>query len=111
MSKKIVIFGGSGFLGSHVADFLTKRKYDVFIFDIKKSLYRNRFQKFILGDTLNKIQVNKVLKNCSYVFNFSGEADIGKSKKFPLETLESNIIGTANILQACLKNKIKKLKI
>ena len=108
MSKKIVIFGGSGFLGSHVADFLTKRKYDVFIFDIKKSLYRNRFQKFILGDTLNKIQVNKVLKNCSYVFNFSGEADIGKSKKFPLETLESNIIGTANILQACLKNKIKK---
>ena len=29
-------------------------------------------------------------------------------KKFPLETLESNIIGTANILQACLKNKIKK---
>ena len=108
MSKKIVIFGGSGFLGSHVADFLTKRKYDVFIFDIKKSLYRNRFQKFILGDTLNKIQVNKVLKNCSYVFNFSGEADIGKSKKFPLETLESNIIVTANILQACLKNKIKK---
>ena len=50
MSKKIVIFGGSGFLGSHVADFLTKRKYDVFIFDIKKSLYRNRFQKFILGE-------------------------------------------------------------
>ena len=36
MSKKIVIFGGSGFIGSHVADFLTKRKYDVFIFDIKK---------------------------------------------------------------------------
>tara|TARA_Y100000590_G_C15735047_1_gene1018260 strand:+ start:1014 stop:1892 length:879 start_codon:yes stop_codon:yes gene_type:complete len=108
MSKKVVIFGGSGFLGSHVADFLTKRKYDVFIFDIKKSLYKNRFQKFILGDTLNKTQVNKALKNCSYVFNFSGEADIGRSKKFPLETLKSNVIGTANILDSCLKNKIKK---
>ena len=35
--KKVIVFGGSGFLGSHVADSLTKRGFDVTIFDIKES--------------------------------------------------------------------------
>jgi len=37
--KKAIVFGGSGFLGSHVADELTKKKYIVYIFDIKKTKF------------------------------------------------------------------------
>ena len=45
--KKAIVFGGSGFLGSHVADELTNNNFDVTIFDLKKSKYRNKKQKMI----------------------------------------------------------------
>ena len=108
MRKKIVIFGGSGFLGSHVADFLTKMKNHVIIFDKKNSEYLLPNQKFIKGNILDIQKVFEVTKRADYVFNFSGEADIENSKKNPLNTINSNIIGTTNILESCVKNKIKK---
>jgi len=37
--KKAIVFGGSGFLGSHVDDKLNKKKYIVYIFDIKKTKF------------------------------------------------------------------------
>ena len=41
-NNKVVIFGGSGFIGSHVADVLTDSGYDVTIFDRIKSSYKNK---------------------------------------------------------------------
>ena len=46
---KIVVFGVSGFLGSHVADILSEKGYDVLIFDKKSSEYIKPEQKMILG--------------------------------------------------------------
>ena len=50
---KIIVTGGSGFLGSHVADELSKRGHDVTIFDKKKSKWIRPDQKMYLGDILN----------------------------------------------------------
>ena len=108
MRKKIVVFGGSGFLGSHVADFLTRKKYQVLIYDKVKSDYITSRQNFVQGDTQDIESVNKALKKADFVYNFSGEADIERSRKNPINTLNSNIIGNANILECCVKNKIKK---
>ena len=47
MAKKVLVVGGSGFLGSHVADELTEKGYEVTIFDQKKSTWINDNQKFI----------------------------------------------------------------
>ena len=44
---KVLIIGGSGFLGSHVADYFTKKKYDVTIFDKTKSHHLKKKQNFI----------------------------------------------------------------
>ena len=60
--KKIVVFGGSGFLGSHVADFLTRKKYQVLIYDKVKSDYITSRQNFVQGDTQDIESVNKALK-------------------------------------------------
>ena len=49
MKKKVVVFGGAGFLGSHVADNLTDKKYDVTIFDTKTSPYIKENQKIGLA--------------------------------------------------------------
>ena len=60
---RAVVFGGSGFLGSHVADSLTEKGYEVSIFDIRESEYLNRKQEFIAGDILDENSVLQVLSD------------------------------------------------
>ena len=108
MAKKVLVVGGSGFLGSHVADELTQKGYEVTIFDQKKSTWINDNQKFIESDLLDREHVIKSLEGFNFVIHFAGIADIGESKEKPLETIETNIIGTANLLEGCRKNKIEK---
>lgn len=106
--KKAVVFGGAGFLGSHTADVLTKEGYDVTIFDIHESLYLLKNQKMIVGDILDKKQVNGVIKGCDYVYNFAGIADIDEASDKPIETVKNNILGNTIILDSCRKNNVKR---
>ena len=59
MAKKIVVVGGSGFLGSHVSDQLTYNGYKVVILDKKKSRWLKKNQEFILCNVLNDNLLNK----------------------------------------------------
>lgn len=61
-NNKVVVFGGSGFLGSHVADTSTNSGYDVTIFDRIKSPYINKNQKMVIGNIFNQKQVRDVIK-------------------------------------------------
>jgi UDP-glucose 4-epimerase len=103
-----LVFGGSGFLGSHTADALAERGYKVKIFDIENSPYLKEKQKMIVGDILDEKAVNKAVKGCDIVYNFAAMADIEESYKKPLETIEKNIMGNSIILEACRKNRIKR---
>jgi UDP-glucose 4-epimerase len=105
---KALVFGGSGFLGSHVADALTKAGYEVVIFDIKKSLYLQKGQKMIVGDILDRAAVEKAVRGCDIIYNFAGMADIEEAEKKPVETVESNILGNTHILEACRLNQVKR---
>ena len=51
---KITVFGGSGFLGSHVTDVLTQRGHKVRIFDRKKSAYLVKGQEMMIGDVADE---------------------------------------------------------
>ena len=78
-NKKIIVIGGSGFLGSHVADILTENNYQVHVFDLSPSEWINNKQHFIRGDILNYKDLLKAFKNAYAVFHFAGIADIGKA--------------------------------
>lgn len=106
---KTIVFGGSGFLGSHIADALTKAGHDVLIFDLKKSLYLLKSQKMIVGNILDKKAVEKAVKNCDIVYNFAGMADMEEAHQKPLETVEFNILGNTIILEACRLNHVKRI--
>ena len=108
-NKNVTIFGGSGFLGSHLADSLSDNGYNVTIFDNKKSIWKKNNQKEVIGNISNLNDVSKVLKNTDYVFHFAAIADIGEAAISPLRTVNVNIIGTTNILDLCVKNKIKRI--
>ena len=105
---KVIVFGGSGFLGSHVADCLTDRGFKVIVFDIKKSPYLRDTQDMIVGDILDFDAVKKAVKGCDYVYNFAGIADIGFTKRKPLKAVEVNILGSTNILEACKIYRVQR---
>ncbi len=105
---KIVIFGGSGFVGSHVADYLSDHNHEVTIFDLKPSPYIKASQEMILGDILDLGSVSKVTKNVDVVYDFAGIADIARAKNDAYKTICTNVLGTTNILEACRVNNIKR---
>jgi UDP-glucose 4-epimerase len=106
--KKVIVFGGSGFLGSHVGDSLTSRGFGVTIFDIRESPYLQESQDMIVGDILDQDQLDKAIEGHDIVYNFAGIADIDECHDRPLDTIRYNILGNAQILEAATKNNIKK---
>jgi len=98
--KKVVVFGGSGFLGSYVADELTHRGYDVVVADIEKSQYLRKDQTFRICDILDPNNVKAVIDEAAIIYNFAGLADIDESIHLPKQTIEQNVIGNINILEA-----------
>ncbi len=108
MKKKVIVFGGSGFLGSHVADTLTNNGYEVTVFDLEDSPYLKKTQKMIRGDIMDVDSVNKAVSGSDYVYNFAGIADIDEANRKPLDTVRFNILGNSIILEAARKAKVKR---
>ena len=108
MSKNAIVFGGSGFLGSHVADNLSEHGYNVTLFDIQPSPYIRPDQTMIVEDILNSDKVNNALKNQNVVFHFAGLSDLDKGTDQPLEVVNQNILGTINLLNGAVKNNIQR---
>jgi UDP-glucose 4-epimerase len=106
--KNSIVFGGSGFLGSHLADELINIGHNVTIFDLKKSQYLLQNQKMIVGDIMNVNDVENAVKGMDYVYHFAAIADIGKAKENVSESANFNIMGTINVLNACVKFKIER---
>ena len=106
---KIVVIGGSGFLGSHVADKLTQAGHNVTIFDKKKSEWISKKQKMVVGDVLKIDDLKKVISQSDVVYNFAAISDIDEAENKPQITANVIIIGTLNILELCKKYKIKRI--
>lgn len=106
--EKVVVIGGSGFLGSHVADVLSDEGYDVFIFDLIPSPYTRDDQHMVVGDILDREAIDKVIENATYVFHFAAIADIKEAQEHPVQAVEINVLSTTYILEACRINKVKR---
>ena len=107
-NKKVLVTGGSGFLGSHVADALSNKGYDVVLFDLTPSKFKKDNQQEYLGDILNIKDVKKAVKGCRFVFHFAAQADIDQSDTNPSETIKINILGTQNLLEVSLSESIER---
>lgn len=97
---RITVLGGSGFLGSHVADKLSESGHEVTIFDLRPSPWLKPGQNMILGDILDGEAVKRVVSGAEVVFNFAGIADIGEANGRPVDTVRYNIMGNVHALEA-----------
>jgi UDP-glucose 4-epimerase len=106
--EKVLIIGGSGFLGSHVVDELYRRGYEVTVFDKVSSRHLTPAYKMVVGDILDRDSVRNEVKKNDIVYHFAAIADIQEAKEKPVESVTFNIIGTINILDACREFGIKR---
>jgi len=105
---KVVVFGGSGFIGSHVADELSRRGYKVTIFDNCESVWIREDQEMVLGDILDRDAVADVLNGAKYLYHFAGIADINESRQRPYETTKLNVMGATIALEAAVKKNVQR---
>ena len=91
--KKAVVVGGSGFIGSHVADHLSDAGYQVTVFDKTKSQWLRSDQELILGDVQDSERVDQTIVGAEVVYNFAALADLNQALDQPIKTANINIIG------------------
>ncbi|HAM34779.1 MAG TPA: NAD-dependent epimerase [Elusimicrobia bacterium] len=106
--KKAVVFGGSGFLGSHVADALSQAGWSVTIYDLAPSTALKPGQRMVVGDIQDQAAVAKTVRGSQAVYNFAGLADLAECHERPLDTVRVNILGNSIILEACAKARVKR---
>ncbi|MBF0557334.1 MAG: NAD(P)-dependent oxidoreductase [Nitrospirae bacterium] len=106
---KVVVFGGSGFLGSHVADALTEAGHGVTVYDITPSPHLQASQKMIVGDIMDEHLVNSVVKDNEIVYNLAGIADIGLASQRPFDAIKLNILGNTIIMEACRNARVNRI--
>ena len=107
--KKVLVIGGSGFLGSHTADELTRQGYRVAVFDRVKSPWLLPEQKMHVGDILDRTALQNAMKDADVVYHFAGVSDITDASNRPFDTINLNVIGTTTVLDAASQLKIKRV--
>lgn len=112
MKKTVLITGGAGFIGSHIADELIKNKYDVVIADTLvtgKKENINPVAKFYQTD-IRDASLEKVFtdNNIEYVIHQAAQASVGVSMNNPCYDMSVNIQGSLNLLSLSKKYNIKK---
>ncbi len=103
---KILITGGTGFIGSHLTQFL-KKDNDITIYDVKKPIEKD--VKFILGDILDEQKILQSFQDFDVIIHLAATVGVENTETNPVLTLNTNILGTKNILEACKKHNIKKV--
>ena len=103
---KILITGGTGFIGSHLTQFL-KKDNDITIYDVKKPIEKD--VKFILGDILDEQKILQSFQDFDAIIHLAATVGVKNTETNPVLTLNTNILGTKNILEACKKHNIKKV--
>jgi UDP-glucose 4-epimerase len=106
--KSVCVFGGSGFLGSHVADALTAAGYRVRIFDRKESPWISSDQEMVIGDLMDPESVASAISGVEAVYNFAALADLNQALYKPVETVRVNVLGNAHVLEACRINAVRR---
>lgn len=109
MCKRVLVTGGSGFLGSHIADELSERGYKVTLTDRHDSKWKRDDQKMILGNINDDDFLDSLIQKHDIVFHLAALADLNAAKERPLETAETNILGTVQLLDKARKYNIERV--
>ncbi len=112
---KAIITGGAGFIGSHLVDLLVQKKYEVIVIDNFSTGRDSNLLHLKKKITIKKANISRIgnwkslFLGVDVVFHLAAQADIVPSIKKPKSYFNSNVAGTINILDLCVKNNVKKI--
>lgn len=111
---KVVITGGAGFIGSHIAEYWAEQGADVHIVDNLRSGYEKNFAHlegvtFLNGSITDRSIVEKAMEGADYVHHLAALISVPESVLNPRLCVEINIQGLLNVLEAARDNNVKKL--
>jgi len=116
-NQKVIVTGGAGFIGSHIAEELLKLKAKVIIIDdlssgkIENIKYLSKIGnlEFIQGSIRDIVLLNNCFSGVDYIFHQAAIASVPQSIDNPLVSHEINITGTLNVLLSAKENNVKKV--
>jgi UDP-glucose 4-epimerase len=115
--KNILITGGTGSFGSSFLTNILKENFSevrIFSRDEKKqddlrNKLNNKKIKFYIGDTRNFESINEACKDVDYIFHAAALKQVPSCEFYPMEAINTNILGTKNVIESAISNKVKKL--
>ena len=116
-NKILLITGGSGSFGNAVLDkFLESDISEIRIFsrDEKKQhdmrvRYNNPKVKFFIGDVRNTASIRPAMSSVDFVFHAAALKQVPSCEFFPIEAVNTNVLGTENVLTEAIENNVKKV--
>jgi UDP-glucose 4-epimerase len=112
--KKCIIYGGAGFIGSHIAEELLVHGYNVSVFDKLNASKKNVEHilneiDFIEGDFSNEVDITKSLKNQDFVVHLVSSTLPASSNLNPYYDVESNLLSSIHLMEECSRQKVSKV--
>ena len=109
-NQKILITGGSGFVGSHMVRKFSENNNVVTILDIIEPKFPlNKNSSYIKGDIFDLSSLKKVVEKNDVVVHLVGLADSNTAQKKPMTSFQLNVLSLQNILEACRLSRNKKI--
>src|SRR5262249_3948286 len=108
LQMKIIVTGGSGFLGSHIADALSAAGHETAIFDLARSRWLRPDQRMVVGSVLDRAAVERAVHGCDVIYHLAAMADISEASERPRDAVELNVMGTVNMLEAARAHRVRR---
>ena len=116
---KVLVTGGTGFIGSNFIRYLLREHADVGVTNIDKLTYAGNLAnldsvaadpryRFVKGDICNPVTVTEAMKSCDVVVHFAAESHVDRSIYEPAPAIETNVTGTFVLLQVGRKLQVQR---
>jgi UDP-glucose 4-epimerase len=105
---KIVVAGGSGFIGSHVVDALLDQGQEVLIYDLEAPRYGQQCA-FVRGDIRDADRMVRIFKNGDVVYLLAAEANVNRFLESPLFSNDITANGTLSVLEAARRTSVARV--
>jgi UDP-glucose 4-epimerase len=111
---RILVTGGAGYIGSHAVRSLQKEGYEIVVYDSLLNGHKESLPdeiRLVVADLADQGILDKTFKEGKFdaVIHFAGFIEAGESMKDPAKFYRNNVVNTLNLLEAMIKNNVKKI--